>query len=138
MSTYKGHLLRSNGQHRPFILSRAFFTGSQRFGAVWTGDNTADWGHLAISIPMLLTLSVTGMAFSGADVGGFFGNPDTELLVRWYQVKMKEIGEVKPLTLQIKNLFDRLELFNHFIVHTPIWIPSAVNLGCLSPRLSGE
>ena len=22
----------------------------------------------------------------GADVGGFFGNPDTELLVRWYQV----------------------------------------------------
>lgn len=24
--------------------------------------------------------------FVGADVGGFFGNPDTELLVRWYQL----------------------------------------------------
>lgn len=22
---------------------------------------------------------------AGADVGGFFGNPDSELLVRWYQ-----------------------------------------------------
>lgn len=22
----------------------------------------------------------------GADIGGFFGNPDTELLVRWYQL----------------------------------------------------
>ena len=32
---------------------------------------------------MLLTLGVTGLPFSGADVGGFFGNPDVELLTRW-------------------------------------------------------
>lgn len=24
--------------------------------------------------------------FPGADVGGFFGNPDADLLTRWYQV----------------------------------------------------
>jgi alpha-glucosidase (family GH31 glycosyl hydrolase) len=24
--------------------------------------------------------------YAGADVGGFFGNPDPELLVRWYQL----------------------------------------------------
>ena len=24
--------------------------------------------------------------FVGADIGGFFGNPEPELLVRWYQV----------------------------------------------------
>ena len=58
-----------------------------RAGAVWTGDNTADWEHLKVSIPMLLSLSVAGLQFVGADIGGFFKNPDPELLVRWYQVR---------------------------------------------------
>ncbi len=52
---------------------------------MWTGDNTADWAHLQISIPMMLSLSVAGIPMVGADVGGFFRNPDEELLVRWYQ-----------------------------------------------------
>ncbi|XP_064483870.1 neutral alpha-glucosidase AB-like isoform X3 [Ornithodoros turicata] len=85
MSTYMGHLLRSENSLRPFILSRSFFIGSQRYGAVWTGDNTADWNHLKITVPMMLTLSVTGISFSGADVGGFFRNTDGELSIRWYQ-----------------------------------------------------
>ena len=34
---------------------------------------------------MLLALNVAGLPNSGADVGGFFGNPEPELLVRWYQ-----------------------------------------------------
>ena len=34
---------------------------------------------------MLLSLGVAGMPFVGADVGGFFGNPEPELLLRWYQ-----------------------------------------------------
>jgi alpha 1,3-glucosidase len=53
---------------------------------IWTGDNAADWDHLRVSLPMLLTLGLSGLTFSGADVGGFFGNPDAELMVRWYQV----------------------------------------------------
>lgn len=85
MSTYMGHLLRSGHKLRPFILSRSFFVGSQRYGAVWTGDNDADWKHLRITVPMLLSLSVAGISFCGADVGGFFRNPDSELSVRWYQ-----------------------------------------------------
>ena len=32
---------RSGGKNRPFVLSRAFYAGSQRFGAIWTGDNAA-------------------------------------------------------------------------------------------------
>ncbi|XP_035696628.1 neutral alpha-glucosidase AB-like isoform X1 [Branchiostoma floridae] len=84
-STYLGLMQRSNNKERPFVLSRAFFAGYHRYGAVWTGDNTAEWGHLQISIPMLLSLSVTGQSFVGADVGGFFKNPDPELLLRWYQ-----------------------------------------------------
>ncbi|KAL7131943.1 hypothetical protein ABFS83_12G038900 [Erythranthe nasuta] len=86
MATAEGLAKRGEGQDRPFVLSRAFFPGSQRYGAVWTGDNTAEWEHLRVSVPMILTLGLTGMSFSGADVGGFFGNPDTELLIRWYQL----------------------------------------------------
>lgn len=55
---------------RTFILTRSFFAGSQRYTAVWTGDNMAKWDHLQASVPMLLTLSLSGIAFCGADVGG--------------------------------------------------------------------
>ena len=34
---------------------------------------------------MCLSEALGGMSFCGADVGGFFHNPDTELLQRWYQ-----------------------------------------------------
>jgi mannosyl-oligosaccharide alpha-1,3-glucosidase len=70
---------------RPFVLSRAFFFGTARVGPIWTGDNAAQWSHLKVATPMLLTLGLSGLPFSGADVGGFFGNPDAELLTRFYQ-----------------------------------------------------
>ena len=44
-----------------------------------------------MSMPMLLSLSVTGIAFAGADVGGFFGNAEPDLLTRWYQVRDPKI-----------------------------------------------
>lgn len=84
-ATYEGLLRRSGGKLRPFILSRAHYAGTQRTAAIWTGDNTAEWGHLRISVPMELSLSVTGITQVGSDVGGFFGNPDAQLLTRWYQ-----------------------------------------------------
>ncbi|KAF3149906.1 hypothetical protein TWF569_004825 [Orbilia oligospora] len=70
---------------RSFVLTRAFFAGAQRLGAMWTGDNEAKWEHLQASLPMLLSQGIAGFPFSGADVGGFFGNPSKELLTRWYQ-----------------------------------------------------
>ncbi|XP_078443144.1 glycosyl hydrolases family 31 protein [Wolffia australiana] len=86
MASAEGLLRRGGGKDRPFVLSRAFFAGTQRYGAIWTGDNTADWDHFKASVPMVLTLGLAGLTFSGADVGGFFGNPEPELLVRWYQL----------------------------------------------------
>ncbi|XP_054862034.1 neutral alpha-glucosidase C [Amphiprion ocellaris] len=84
-ATVEGLITRSGGSERPFVLSRSFFAGSQKFGAIWTGDNVASWEYLKISLPMLLSLSLAGIAFCGADVGGFFQDPEPELLVRWYQ-----------------------------------------------------
>lgn len=49
-------------------LSRAGFIGSQRTAAIWTGDNAAEWSHLAISSPMMLSLSVAGIPFAGYQI----------------------------------------------------------------------
>jgi alpha 1,3-glucosidase len=85
LSAFAEELALTPAMQRPFVLSRAFSAGSQRYGAIWTGDNTADWGHLRYATKMLLSMSVAGLTFVGADVGGFFGNPSTELLTRWNQ-----------------------------------------------------
>lgn len=90
-------MMRSGGKERPFVLTRSFFAGSQRYGelfkrwsgrgcvwcpasfdwehllcnagAVWTGDNVASWDYLKISIPMLLSLNVAGIGFCGGEHG---------------------------------------------------------------------
>uniref|UniRef100_A0A7S2PTL2 Glucosidase II subunit alpha n=2 Tax=Leptocylindrus danicus TaxID=163516 RepID=A0A7S2PTL2_9STRA len=85
-ATAEGLVLRHPSKNeRPFVLSRSFFAGSQKYGAIWTGDNESHWSHLQIAAPMLLSLNVGGLSFVGADVGGFFGNPDAELMTRWIQ-----------------------------------------------------
>jgi alpha 1,3-glucosidase len=66
-------------------LARGFYAGAQRHGAVWTGDNMADWESLYYTSPMNLANGLGAIAFTGADVPGFFGNPSPELLTRWYQ-----------------------------------------------------
>nr|AAU87580.1 glucosidase II alpha subunit [Trichoderma reesei] len=85
-STFEALKSRKKGEYRrPFVLTRAFFSGSQRFGAMWTGDNLADWGHLQTSVTMLINQGISGFPFSGADVAGFFGDPEKDLLAHWYQ-----------------------------------------------------
>ena len=85
-ATYQALLSRKKGElRRPFILTRSYYAGSQRLGAMWTGDNQASWDHLAASFPMILNNGIAGYPFAGADVGGFFGNPEKDLLTRWYQ-----------------------------------------------------
>lgn len=85
--TYESLLKRfsDSKRQRPFVLTRAYFAGSQRTAAMWTGDNMSKWEYLKVSIPMVLSSNVVNMPFSGADVGGFFGDPTEELLARWYQ-----------------------------------------------------
>ena len=34
---------------------------------------------------MLLSMSICGLSFTGADVGGFFKHPDKALITRWHQ-----------------------------------------------------
>jgi alpha-glucosidase len=72
-----------NPEKRPFILSRSNFLGGQRYAATWAGDNASTWEHLKLSIPMTLTLGLSGQPFNGPDLGGFSGNPSPELFAHW-------------------------------------------------------
>jgi alpha-glucosidase len=84
-ATYEG-LKRNRPGERPFVLTRAGFAGIQRYSAVWTGDNRSFWEHLKLAMPMLMNLGLSGVTFSGTDVGGFADDADGELLVRWTQL----------------------------------------------------
>ena len=76
-------VMKANPDKRPFVLSRANYLGGHRYAATWTGDNSANWYHLDVSVPMTLNLSLSGQPFCGPDIGGFAGNGDGELFARW-------------------------------------------------------
>jgi alpha-glucosidase len=76
-------LLAARPGLRPFVLSRAGFVGGQRFAATWTGDNTSTERDLKQSIPMTLTLGLSGQPFNGPDLGGYAGKASGELWARW-------------------------------------------------------
>ncbi len=76
-------LAKLRPQLRPFVITRAAYTGVQRYSSVWTGDNKSTWAHLRISLPMVISLSLSGEPFAGSDIGGFTGTPTPELYARW-------------------------------------------------------
>ncbi len=83
-ATYAG-MRRQDPDARAFVLTRAACSGIQKFAAMWCGDNSSCWEHLAASLPMLINLGLSGMPFVGVDIGGFAGDADGELLARWTQ-----------------------------------------------------
>src|SRR5215216_449045 len=84
-ATYEG-LERLQPDRRPYVITRAAYAGIQRFATMWTGDTNSTWDALALNIPMLTSLGLSGEPFVGSDVGGFIGRGNGELLVRSYQV----------------------------------------------------
>ncbi len=84
-STYEG-ARKNRPNERPLVLTRAGFSGVQRYSAVWTGDNVASWEHLKLSAQMCLGLSISGVTFCGPDIGGFAGAPTPDLFTRWIQL----------------------------------------------------
>ena len=75
-------------EQRPFILMRAGFAGSQRYGMIpWTGDVNRSWGGLVPQPEIALQMSMQGLAYMHSDLGGFAGGDtiDNELYIRWLQ-----------------------------------------------------
>ncbi|MBP2277914.1 MULTISPECIES: TIM-barrel domain-containing protein [Sphingomonas] len=90
-ATYDG-LLKLRPNERPFVMTRASYAGGQRYAVTWTGDNSATWDHLKLSVQQIINLGLSGFAYSAADVSGFAGGPSPDLLTRWF-----EIGAFTPV-----------------------------------------
>ena len=72
---------------RPFILMRAGYSGSQRYGIIpWSGDVDRSWGGLKSQPEISLQMGMQGVGYMHSDLGGF-ANPvlDNELYTRWLQ-----------------------------------------------------
>jgi len=78
----------SRPDERPFVMMRAGFLGSQRYGMIpWTGDVNRSWGGLKPQVELALQMSMFGLAYTHSDLGGFAGGEkfDAELYTRWLQ-----------------------------------------------------
>lgn len=84
-STYEGSKTLLNGK-RPFILTRAAYSGIQRYSAVWTGDNRPEDDHMMAGIRLVNSLGLSGVANAGYDVGGFAGDASQALFAKWIAI----------------------------------------------------
>ena len=84
-ATYHG-LKKFSYPKRPFVITRAAYSGTQRYTSTWTGDNVATWEHLWIANVQAQRLAMSGFSFVGSDIGGFAEQPQGELFARWIQL----------------------------------------------------
>jgi len=84
-ATYQG-LKKFSYPKRPFVITRAAYSGTQRYTSTWTGDNVATWDHLNIANIQAQRLAMSGYSFVGSDIGGFAEQPNGELYARWIQL----------------------------------------------------
>ncbi len=73
---------------RPFILSRSGWAGLQRTAWNWTGDVESTWEGLRQQVATAIGLGLSGVPFTGSDIGGFSGTPSPELYLRWLELSV--------------------------------------------------
>jgi alpha-glucosidase len=148
MATRDG-MLRVHPNERPLIITRATYAGGQRYAAEWSGDNWGTWDHLRLSMPMLMGMGLSGLQFSGADIGGIWPIPSPELYSRWLQM-----GVLTPFTwthsggpgnLEPWAFGNRLETINresinlryHLLpyIYTAFWEASETGVPIMRPLL---
>ncbi len=70
---------------RPWVLSRAGYSGIQRYAGTWSGDRLSTFEALRMSVQMSASMGLSGVPYFGHDVGGFLGSPSPELFIRWLE-----------------------------------------------------
>ncbi len=80
---------------RIFNLTRSGFAGIQRYGVItWSGDVARSFDGLAVQLPLLLNMGMSGLAYHNSDIGGYARKGATpELYARWMQ-----FGTFCPMT----------------------------------------
>lgn len=116
------------------MLTRAGYAGIQRYAAVWTGDNRSFWEHMAMAMPMVLNMGLSGLAFSGPDIGGFAHHTSAQLLVRWTQMGVffpycRNHSSIGTLRQEPWSFGEEVEgILREFIGLRYRWMPHLYNL----------
>lgn len=84
-ATYEGAKKFAPHQ-RQFVLTRAGFSGIQRYAAVWTGDNVSEDRNMLNDVRLLNSMGLSGVAVCGADIGGFVGECKKEVFNKWIAI----------------------------------------------------
>ena len=73
---------------RPFIITLDGWAGTQRYGGVWTGDQTGgQWEYIRFHIPTYIGAGLSGQPNIGSDMDGIFGGGNEIVNIRDFQWK---------------------------------------------------
>ncbi len=86
MTRAASQALQRNLPERFLLFGRSSYVGGHRDAGLWTGDNSSCYEHIRLLFSQLPGLSLCGFFFVGADTGGFLGNADGSLLLRFLQL----------------------------------------------------
>jgi alpha-D-xyloside xylohydrolase len=67
------------------VWARSAWAGSQRYPIHWGGDSSPAYDNMIPQLAGGLSLGMCGFPFWSQDIGGFFGDTNDQLLIRWMQ-----------------------------------------------------
>ncbi len=74
------------------LWARSGSLGIEPHPGLWAGDQFANWQQMRSLLPAGLSAGMSGAPFWGHDIGGYIGDPGTDLYIRWAQ-----FGAFSPL-----------------------------------------
>jgi hypothetical protein len=73
---------------RPFIITLDGWAGTQRYGGIWTGDQTGgEWEYIRFHIPTYIGAGLSGLGNITSDMDGIFGGKNPIVNVRDFEWK---------------------------------------------------
>ena len=91
---------------------------------MWTGDNLAEFDEMRASLHTILSLGISGIVYSGADIPGFFGEPTEQVIINFYQ-----LGVFFPFMRAHSHLDNKVDRVPHsYTPHVQSLIRQALSL----------
>lgn len=82
------YMKKYGNNERPLALTVDGWAGTQKYAAVWTGDQKGgNWENIAFQIPTYLSSALSGLANVGSDIDGIYGGGDPIIQTRDLQWK---------------------------------------------------
>ena len=69
--------IEENCNSRGYVWSVCGWAGTQRYSAVWSGDQSGDFEYIRFHIPTFIGSGLSGYSYAGSDQDGIFGGSST-------------------------------------------------------------